>query len=281
MGCPREQREGARYCRLLARSMTWGLTGMSAHNPGCARCRPRSETGAVAAQDPVLLNLDVYDTRDGLWNPEYGSLEEPGGWEFLPRGDAFLTRRVKAGGVYWTLWRPRGAGRPHRRLLGLLAPKAAIEATQAQAAATAEVRRSHRVQGGAYRTRKEEAYRLDLAAAIVASLDFAPEHAQLAETIARRPPPGLPRWAAAGLAEPGPSGSTSEPHWPLGPSSGTATRTTKTDCSVRSGMTNTCTGRSRPTLTKRLTTSSTGIGVPMRPSVVSFAALTSACNLVP
>jgi hypothetical protein len=55
----------------------------------------------VADTDAGALNLDVYDTKEGLWNPEHGSLDLPEGWEFLPTGDTFVTRRVKAAGVYW------------------------------------------------------------------------------------------------------------------------------------------------------------------------------------
>ena len=54
----------------------------------------------MGSPDLTTANLDVYDTRDGLWNPEHGNLEQPQGWDFLPTGDAFVTRRVKAVGVY-------------------------------------------------------------------------------------------------------------------------------------------------------------------------------------
>ena len=51
--------------------------------------------------DLRALNIDVYDTKDGLWNPEHGSVELPAGWEFLPSGDTFVTRQVKSAGTYW------------------------------------------------------------------------------------------------------------------------------------------------------------------------------------
>ena len=61
------------------------------------------------AVEPALLSehLDVYDTRSGLWNPDVGNVEIPEGWELLHSGDAFVTRTVKAGGLWWTLWNPR------------------------------------------------------------------------------------------------------------------------------------------------------------------------------
>ena len=135
--------------------------------------------------DLTGVQLDVYDSREGgVWHPDHGELQEPEGWEFLPTGDAFVTRQVKAAGVYWLLWRPRGRNRPHRRLLGLLAPAETIARARAQAEGTAEERASRRAQGAVYRARKEDSYRQELAEAIVAFLDFAPEHAQLAQCIA-------------------------------------------------------------------------------------------------
>lgn len=122
--------------------------------------------------------------KGGLWHPEHGELQEPEGWEFLPTGDAFVTRQVKAAGVYWSLWRPRGRNRPHRRLLGLLAPAETIARARTQAEQSAEAQASRRAQGAVYRARKETSYRQELAEAIVAFLDFAPEHADLARSIA-------------------------------------------------------------------------------------------------
>jgi hypothetical protein len=90
------------------------------------------------------LQIDVYMTREGPWNPEHGEIEIPDDWEFLPSGDAFVTRHVKAAGSYWVAWRPRGRKRPHRRRLGLWAPKEAIEAALAEAEATEEKRAKQR-----------------------------------------------------------------------------------------------------------------------------------------
>ena len=99
----------------------------------------------MADADAAGLNLDGYDTREGLWNPDHGSVELPEGWEFLPAGDAFVTRQVKSAGVYWTAWRPRGRNRPHRRKLGLFAPTAAITRARGEAEQTSARRLSRRV----------------------------------------------------------------------------------------------------------------------------------------
>ena len=130
------------------------------------------------------LHLDVYMTRDGPWNPDHGELEIPGGWEFLPSGDAFVTRRVKTAGIFWVAWRPRGRNRPHRRRLGLWAPKDAIDAAAVEAASTEETRAKRREQGAKAREKQEATYQVEFADAIRRFLAFTSEHASLADEIA-------------------------------------------------------------------------------------------------
>lgn len=136
------------------------------------------------AEELLSQHLDVYDTRDGPWNPDHGEIEVPDHWDLLPAGDAFLTRTVKAGGVYWFSWKPRTRSRPHRRLIGIWAPRSAIEAARLAAEATAEKRSRQRQQGEAHRLRREAAYQAELRTAIVAFLDFDDAHLALAEQIA-------------------------------------------------------------------------------------------------
>lgn len=135
------------------------------------------------ADELTSEHLDVYDSKAGSWNPDHGDLEIPDGWEFLPTGDAFLTRTVKAAGIYWLSWQPRSRHRQHRRLLGLWAPAETIEAARLKADETASRRAAGRVQGARARQRQEERYQDQLQAAIVSFLDFAPEHAALTERI--------------------------------------------------------------------------------------------------
>ena len=128
--------------------------------------------------------LDVYDTRNGPWNPEHGDIEIPEDWEFLPTGDGFVTRTVKAAGRYWLSWRPRSRHRPHRRLLGLWAPAEAIRAAEARAEQTAGKRAAARTVNARTRARREERYQDQLREAVLAFLGFAPAYAELAEQIA-------------------------------------------------------------------------------------------------
>lgn len=138
------------------------------------------------AEDVARLILDVYDTREGWSSPDHGVVEIPAGWEFLASGDAFLTRTVKAGGVYWTAWLPRSRHRPRRRLLGLWAPKPTLDEARVKAAERDAARAAARQAGDRRnRERREQQYREDLGRAIVEFLAFAPEHADLAAQIAR------------------------------------------------------------------------------------------------
>ena len=130
-------------------------------------------------------HLDVYATKNGPWNPEHGDIEIPADWEFLPSGDAFLTRTVKAAGAYWLSWQPRSRHRQHRRLLGLWAPSQAIADAQVRAEATAERREAKRTLGAQSRGRQEERYRRELEDAIVRFLAFAPDYQELAQRIAK------------------------------------------------------------------------------------------------
>lgn len=129
-------------------------------------------------------HLDVYDTRDGPWSPDHGEIEVPEDWDLLPSGDAFLTRSVKAAGDYWLAWKPRTRSRPHRRLIGVWAPRSAIEAARVAAEATAAKRARQRQQGEAHRQRREAVYQAELRDAIMTFLDFGTAHAALAEQIA-------------------------------------------------------------------------------------------------
>jgi hypothetical protein len=143
---------------------------------------PDRHNESVATEDLAQLNLDVYDTRRGLWNPEHDDIEVPDGWGFLPAGDTFVTRTVQASGTYWVKWRPRG--KKGRRRLGVWAPVEVIAQARAKAAETEEERARRRLQGARSRERQEDRYRKEFADAVREFLRFAPEHAELADRIA-------------------------------------------------------------------------------------------------
>ena len=112
-----------------------------------------------------------------------------------PPGDAHLTTTVKAAGVFWMAWLPRDRHRRRRRLLGVLAPAAAIEDARASAPDGA----SEPAAPGP--GRNPDRYRRDLAEAVVSFLDFTPDHAELAAAIATEAAARVDPTAKVPLAE--------------------------------------------------------------------------------
>lgn len=148
------------------------------------RAKARDNRWMVAHDDPASENLDVYDTKAGWLNPDLGELAVPDGWEFLASGDAFVTRRVKAAGVYWSAWKPKNRRGGHRRRLGLLAPAATIDAARNAAIESADQRAAARVAGARHQKRVEADYQVELRNTVLRWLDFSAEHHDLAARIA-------------------------------------------------------------------------------------------------
>ncbi len=111
-------------------------------------------------------------------------LSTPDGWVLLPPGDAALTRRVKAAGPHWIVREKQG-----RRFFsrGVWASAATIERIRAEL----EVERStagyaKRRQADARRRDKAQAeYVEEFRAAVLAFLAFHPQHAAMADQLAR------------------------------------------------------------------------------------------------
>jgi hypothetical protein len=111
-------------------------------------------------------------------------LTAPEGWARLPPGDAALTRRVKEAGDHWVVQEKKG-----RKIFsrGVWAPAATIDRIRADLEA-------ERSTGGYARRREADARRRDRAqaeyvedffGAVVKFLAFHPNHAELADRLAR------------------------------------------------------------------------------------------------
>lgn len=131
-------------------------------------------------------NLTVWASKEApryYWTKEYGVVELPKDWQFLPSGDNFLTRSVRKLGPYWIeMKKVKSYG--HSIAIGTWAPKQSILKAQQLAEETKEARAEKRKKGRVYRERKEEKYKQTLKEAIVRYLNFAPEYKNLAEKIA-------------------------------------------------------------------------------------------------
>ncbi len=111
-------------------------------------------------------------------------LTVPTGWVLLPPGDAALTRRVKAAGDHWVVQEKKG-----RKLFsrGVWAPAATIERIQAELEAERSTESfAKRKEADAKRREKaQEVYVEDFTGAVVTFLAFHPNHADLAQRLAR------------------------------------------------------------------------------------------------
>lgn len=139
----------------------------------------------MAASNHAGEVLRVYPSRtidEGWWSPEYGDIEAPRGWEFLPAGDAFVTREVKRRGPCWVVVRAREG---YTQTLGLLAPRTSIQAARAEAEETAADREATRERSRLRREDQQRAYARQFAEAVLRFLGFAPRYRVMAEEIAQ------------------------------------------------------------------------------------------------
>ncbi len=111
-------------------------------------------------------------------------LKVAAGWVLLPPGDAALTRRVKAAGDHWVVQEKKG-----RRIFsrGVWAPAEAIARIRAELEAE-RATESYAKRKAADTKRRENVqaeYVEDFLGAVVAFLDFHPNHAELGQQLAR------------------------------------------------------------------------------------------------
>ena len=127
--------------------------------------------------------LRVWHAREGegFWNPERGNIPVPAGWVFVPAGDAFVTREVKKG-PHWVLLKRR---KGYTATLGVFCPEASLASAEKRRDETAGSRERGRAAGRVSRGRAESRYRVEMERAILEFLAFRPEHAALAEEIAK------------------------------------------------------------------------------------------------
>lgn len=111
-------------------------------------------------------------------------LAVPDGWILLPPGDAALTRRVKAAGDHWTLQEKKG-----RKIFarGVWAPAVTIDRIQAELESerSTEIFAKRKEANAKRRARVQAEYVEDFTVAVVTYLAFHPNHADLAQRLAR------------------------------------------------------------------------------------------------
>jgi Uncharacterized conserved protein (DUF2293) len=112
------------------------------------------------------------------------ALTVPEGWVLLPPGDTALTRRVKAAGEHWVVQEKKGRKVFSR---GVWAPAATIARIRAELEAerSTEGFAEKKVDDARRREKAQAEYVEDFFGAVVKFLAFHPDHAALAERLAR------------------------------------------------------------------------------------------------
>lgn len=111
-------------------------------------------------------------------------LTVPDGWALLPPGDAALTRRVKTAGDHWVVQEKKGRKVFSR---GVWAPPETIDRIRAELEAerSTESYAKRRVADAKRRENAQAEYVEDFLGAVVAFLDFHPDHTELGQRLAR------------------------------------------------------------------------------------------------
>lgn len=112
-----------------------------------------------AGSDPTTMSLNVYPAYEGqegrVWNKHFGYLVVPREWDYLPSGDAYLTRTVKKLGPHWVL-RKYDRQRRCARVLGLYTSAENIRKVSVMAEETKEAREKRRKLRARYRKRRQK-----------------------------------------------------------------------------------------------------------------------------
>lgn len=123
-------------------------------------------------------------TQNTVKSPDGKVFNVPNGWILLPPGDAALTRRVKIAGEHWVVAEKKGRKVFSR---GVWAPATTIERIRAELEAERSTESfAKRKEADAKRREKaQETYVEDFTGAVLTFLAFHPNHADLAQRLAK------------------------------------------------------------------------------------------------
>ena len=138
---------------------------------------------------PAAMSFESLEVRPGSLPRRVIGLDTrvltvPDGWDLLPPGDAALSRRIKEDGPSWTVIEQKGRKRFSR---GIWAPASRIAALRAELALERQDPAYQRKLDAGRRRRAEEqvAYAGEFCDAVLAFLNFHPNHRTDAERMAR------------------------------------------------------------------------------------------------
>ena len=131
-----------------------------------------------------LIQIVAPGPKGQLLN-EYGMpVKPPAGWEFLPAGDAGVTRKVTAQGKYWRVQYKKGRKTISK---GVWAPAETIQTAQQAVADLRETEayQKKRVADLKRREKKQELYEGEFTAAVESYLNFHPIHKVVGQQMAK------------------------------------------------------------------------------------------------
>lgn len=133
-------------------------------------------------QDPpeTIKGLRVWNSKkneDTFWCPELGDIAEPPGWEFVPSGNAFVTRTLKKIGLYWILLRRR---KQYTYTVGILCPAESVIQARKLEGESRSKREESREKAKKYTEKKELEYQENLEKLMIEYLNFSKRYAKLA-----------------------------------------------------------------------------------------------------
>ncbi len=134
----------------------------------------------------TIKGLRVWNSKnngDMFWCPEFGDLAEPLGWEFVPSGNAFLTRTMKKLGPHWILLRRDGK---YTYNVGILCPIDNIAKARELETQSQSKREERREKSRKYRDKSELNYRKEVEELMFSHLDFSERYSKLAHQICSR-----------------------------------------------------------------------------------------------
>ena len=115
-----------------------------------------------------------------FWCPDFGELEKPQKWEFVPSGNTFLTRTLKKLGPHWILL---GRDGKYTYNIGIICPAENMMKAREMETESQLKREITREKSKKYREKSEHNYRKEMEELMFSYLEFSERYEELAHRI--------------------------------------------------------------------------------------------------
>ena len=131
----------------------------------------------------TVKGMRVWNSKkndDMFWCPDSGDILKPPDWEFVPSGNAFLTRKLKRLGPHWILLRKHNE---YTYTVGILCPSKNVAEAKRLEIESSSKRERGREKSKRSREKAERQYQMELGGLMMSYLDFSGKNHKLAEKI--------------------------------------------------------------------------------------------------